>query len=165
VIAGGSPGERALRRCAPICDVFVIVMSVGRHAAAPARFGCESQHAAICGGENRKTPDQPGRIGADQSQSKTASKNKSLLKCLNHTCVLFVQHPSKNARSAALPSGSFIACARSFGNCDDATEGGIPKSSRLGRSLKSLAFMRVCPKARATERRVDRDKGTNPKGV
>jgi len=62
--------------------------------------------------------------------------------------VPFVQHPPKNARNRTFLSGSFIACAESFSNCGGATEGGIPKSSRLDRSLKSLAFMRVCPKAR-----------------
>src|SRR5690242_12748345 len=31
----------------------------------------------------------------------------------------------------AFPRGSFIACAGSFGNCVRATEGGIPKSSRV----------------------------------
>ena len=55
----------------------------------------------------------------------------------------------KTASNCGLPSRSFIACAGTFGNCDDATEGGIPRSSRLGGSLKSLAFMRECPKARS----------------
>jgi hypothetical protein len=45
-------------------------------------------------------------------------------------CVLFVQHPSKNALSGTVPSGSFVACAGVFSNCDVATEGGIPRSSR-----------------------------------
>src|SRR5215211_3194071 len=45
-------------------------------------------------------------------------------------CVLFVQHRFKNEVSAGVLSGSFVACAESFGNCDVATEGGIPRSSR-----------------------------------
>jgi len=49
----------------------------------------------------------------------------------NLYCVLFVQHRSKNGHSAPALSGSFIACADSFGNCDVATEGGIPRSSRF----------------------------------
>jgi len=48
----------------------------------------------------------------------------------NHICVLFVQHHFKNSLSPSLPSGSFVACAWSFGNCGVATEGGIPRSSR-----------------------------------
>jgi hypothetical protein len=55
--------------------------------------------------------------------------------------VLFVQHLPKNALAQGFPRGSFIACAWSFGNCVDATEGGIPKSSRVQVvSLTSLAF-------------------------
>jgi hypothetical protein len=45
-------------------------------------------------------------------------------------CVLFVQHPSKNADSCAVLRRSFIACAGVLGNCLGATEGGIPRSSR-----------------------------------
>ena len=55
----------------------------------------------------------------------------------------------KRGGVAGVRSGSFVACAEVLGNCDVATEGGIPRSSRLGGSLKSLAFMRVCPKARS----------------
>ena len=87
---------------------------------------------------------KPGRL----EQSKKINKIIMLWGCSDSPRVLFVQHPAKNARIGAFPSGSFVACARGFGNCGGATEGGIPKSSRLGRSLKSLAFMRVCPKAR-----------------
>ena len=54
--------------------------------------------------------------------------------------VVFVQHPSENALHHALRSGSFVACAFPIGNCERATEGGIPKSSVLAISLKSLAF-------------------------
>jgi hypothetical protein len=66
--------------------------------------------------------------------------NKGLCEKLGIGCVLFVQHPSKKAPISTFPGGSFIACAWTFGNCECATEGGIPKSSRTGHSLKSLAF-------------------------
>ena len=79
-------------------------------------------------------------ISASKSSlSKTLYRNNSLRRNFDHDCVLFVQHPSKNALHHALRSGSFVACAFPIGNCERATEGGIPKSSRLGRSLKSLA--------------------------
>src|SRR5436305_1892748 len=39
--------------------------------------------------------------------------------------------------------GSFVACAMSFGNSAVATKGGIPTSSRFGRSLNSLAHAGV----------------------
>ena len=71
-----------------------------------------------------------GESEVKSDQWETANKNNSLRLRLDHGCVLFVQHPSKNALQQPLLSGSFIACAGSFGNCDDATEGGIPRSSR-----------------------------------
>ena len=74
----------------------------------------------------------------------------------NGVCVLFVQHPFKNAPASALQSGSIVACARSFGNCDVATEVASRSRPVLVIRFKSLAFMRVCPKARrglATGRR------------
>ena len=67
----------------------------------------------------------------------------------DHDCVLFVQHPSKNGLTGAIPRRSFVACAELFGNCDLATEGGHPEVVPLGGSLKSLALMRECPKARS----------------
>jgi hypothetical protein len=39
-----------------------------------------------------------------------------------------VQHLSKNGCSPRLPSSSFVACIEVIGNCDVATEGGIPRS-------------------------------------
>jgi hypothetical protein len=39
--------------------------------------------------------------------------------------------PIQKRRTPTVPSGSFVACAESFGNCDGATEGGIPRSPRL----------------------------------
>ena len=65
-----------------------------------------------------------------------------------HVVVIFVQHPPKNEPAQPVPRHSVIDRKRLFVSYRSATEGGIPKSSRLGRSLKSLAFMRVCPKAR-----------------
>ena len=62
--------------------------------------------------------------------SKTSLQNKDLQRKVDHGCVLFVQHPSKNGLAHTVPSGSFVACAEVFGNCDLATEGGIPRSSR-----------------------------------
>jgi hypothetical protein len=46
-------------------------------------------------------------------------------------CVLIVQHTTENHQSEGLRRSSFIACAEAFGNCDVATEGGIPRSSRF----------------------------------
>jgi len=68
----------------------------------------------------------------------------------------FVQHPSKNGLYGTVPSGSFVACADAFGNCDVATEGGIRGRPVLGGSLKSLAFMRVV-RRREAAKRVSRD--------
>jgi hypothetical protein len=62
--------------------------------------------------------------------SKTTLQNKDLQGKFVHGCVLFVQHPSKNGRTHTVQSRSFVACAEVFGNCDLATEGGIPRSSR-----------------------------------
>lgn len=95
-------------------------------------------------------------FGGKWNRRKKNSKNNMLPASLDHNCVLFVQHPSENKLHWPVLKRSLVVCARTFGNCDRATEGGIPRSSRLGLSLKSLAFMRVCPKARcglATGRR------------
>jgi hypothetical protein len=59
------------------------------------------------------------------------NRNNALQKNFNHKRVLFVQHPLEKGRSGAGPSGSFVACAEVLGNCDRATEGGIPRSSRF----------------------------------
>src|SRR5689334_14447405 len=72
-----------------------------------------------------------GTACADWNQSKTSSENNGLEKRFDHGRVLFVQHLPKNALNVAIPGGSFVACAESFGNCGPATEGGIPKSSRF----------------------------------
>ena len=62
--------------------------------------------------------------------SKKTNKNNDLRRKSDHICVLFVQHPSEKGASHAFRSGSFVACAEVLGNCDLATEGGIPRSSR-----------------------------------
>src|SRR5262249_20623621 len=67
----------------------------------------------------------------EKRRKKINNKYNGLQRWLDRGCVLFVQHPSKNALNCTLPSGSFIACAMPFGNCDGATEGGIPRSSRF----------------------------------
>ena len=68
---------------------------------------------------------------------------------LRRSVPLQLRHSRLEKRHRRLIVGSLSLIDR---NCSflivNATEGGIPKSSRLGRSLKSLAFMRVCPKAR-----------------
>jgi hypothetical protein len=46
---------------------------------------------------------------------------------LDHIRVLFVQHPSENKLVGAASKRSFVVCAKTFGNCDQATEGGHPK--------------------------------------
>jgi hypothetical protein len=63
--------------------------------------------------------------------SKMPSETNRLQKNFNHKRVLFVQHHLEKGQSPAVSSGSFIACAEVLGNCDGATEGGIPRSSRF----------------------------------
>lgn len=94
-----------------------------------------------------------GNFDGKGNRSKNMNINNMLWGRLDHICVLFVQHPSENTLHRARSRRSLVVCARAFGNCDWATEGGIPRSSRLGHSLKSLAFMRVCPKARRSPKR------------
>jgi hypothetical protein len=62
---------------------------------------------------------------------KNGNKNNILEVNFGHGCVLFVQHPAEKGWCWVLPSGSFVACAEVLGNCDGATEGGIPRSSRF----------------------------------
>src|SRR4029453_3919669 len=69
--------------------------------------------------------------GINWNYSKIVNRNKVLQKNFNHNRVLFVQHPLEKGRSQTAQSGSFIACAEVLGNCDHATEGGIPRSSRF----------------------------------
>src|SRR5215207_6644929 len=70
-------------------------------------------------------------IGRHIELSKITNRNNHLWRSLDHKRVLFVQHPLEKGRSRPARSGSFVACAEVLGNCDDATEGGIPRSSRF----------------------------------
>jgi hypothetical protein len=63
--------------------------------------------------------------------SKIPNGNNGLQKNFDHKRVLFVQHPSEKGQGLDVRSGSFVACAEVLGNCDRATEGGIPRSSRF----------------------------------
>ena len=69
--------------------------------------------------------------GVNRSYWKIPNRNNALRKNFDHKHVLFVQHPSEKGWSRPVPSGSFVACAEVLGNCDHATEGGIPRSSRF----------------------------------
>lgn len=102
---------------------------------------------------SRLASHQIGNFGGGWNLSKNINNNNVLRARRDHICVLFVQHPSENTLHRPVSERSVVVCAKTFGNCDRATEGGIPRSSRLGLSLKSLAFMRVCPKTRRWPRR------------
>jgi hypothetical protein len=95
------------------------------------RTSLDSADRDASAGENRDNDCLRNDLRAKWSYSKTANENKDFRRKLDHGCVLFVQHPSKNGVSRTVLSGSFIACAEAFGNCDVATEGGIPRSSRF----------------------------------
>ena len=81
-------------------------------------------------GQNRLEAVRGKIFGVKWNFSKNIIKNNILHGKFNHICVLFVQHPSEKGLSHAFRSGSFVACAEVLGNCDHATEGGIPRSSR-----------------------------------
>ena len=83
------------------------------------------------------------------NRPKNIMENKTLQGRFDHVCVLFVQHPTENALHRPVSERSVVVCARSFGNCDWATEGASQGRPVLGGSLKSLAFIRVCPNARS----------------
>jgi hypothetical protein len=85
--------------------------------------GCE-------GGQKQTTPRASCNPLANGT-SKNPKQSKGLGLTLGHGCVLFVQHSSKNALHQAFPSSSFVACAFLFSDCERATEGGIPRSSRF----------------------------------
>jgi hypothetical protein len=61
---------------------------------------------------------------------KSICQIKVLRSISDHSCVLFVQHILENSQPQAFQCRSIVACARLFGNCHVATEGGIPRSSR-----------------------------------
>ena len=82
-------------------------------------------------GENRRAGVRPVRIRAPMGQNEKLSDFNCICGSRRHVPVLFVQHPSKNAPYRTVRSGSFVACKGTFGNCDLATEGGIPRSSRF----------------------------------
>jgi hypothetical protein len=84
----------------------------------------EGAETACCAARNHNR-------GVNWKYSKIPNTNNILQKNFNHKRVLFVQHPSEKGRSRAIPRGSFVACAEVLGNCDRATEGGIPRSSRF----------------------------------
>jgi hypothetical protein len=67
--------------------------------------------------------------------SKTHEKTNGCETTGDHGEVLFVQHSSKNGSGTPRSGSSFVACAMCFANSIPATKGGIPTSSRLGRSL------------------------------
>ena len=86
---------------------------------------------AWCGPQTACCGVHPDNSGVNWSYSKLANRNNLLEKKSDHAEVLFVQHPLEKGPGRAVRSGSFIACAGVLGNCDDATEGGIPRSSRF----------------------------------
>ena len=74
-----------------------------------------------------------------------------------------VQHCMENTHPVSFRHGSVIAWLGRLGNGYPATEGGIPKSSRSGHSLKSLAFSGCVRRREEALRRVERDYETNPR--
>jgi len=93
-------------------------------------FGARFDAARRREGQNRLEALRGNILRVKWNFSKNIIQNNILQGKLNHICVLFVQHPSEKGLSHAFRSGSFVACAEVLGNCDDATEGGIPRSSR-----------------------------------
>ena len=85
---------------------------------------CRGFQTACCGAH-------PDNSEVNWSYSKLPNINNLLQRNSDHAEVLFVQHPLEKGPGRAVRSGSFIACAGVLGNCDDATEGGIPRSSRF----------------------------------
>lgn len=122
-------------------------VAAGEHQAALRRFArCRLIDSPI---QEVRTLGRGARVGGSHrdrsgwrqwNRKKKTFENKMLKRWLDHNRVLFVQHPSENKLHRPVSERSVVVCARSFGNCDRATEGGIPRSSRLGLSLKSLAF-------------------------
>jgi hypothetical protein len=89
-----------------------------------ARGACRRASAACCGA---RTDD----CGVSWKYSKICNRNSALQRNFNHKRVLFVQHPLEKGPTEVARSGSLVACAEVLGNCDQATEGGIPRSSRF----------------------------------
>jgi len=91
----------------------------------------------------------PEAIQWQTERSKKPCYNNRLRQCISRVRVLFVQHMLEKAALGTVLKRSFVVRAGGFGNCGRAAEGGIPRSSRFRWFAKSLAFMRVCPKARS----------------
>ena len=72
----------------------------------------------------------PRPFECQMGQFENTNINKYLEENFDHDHVLFVQHPLEKGPSRGVRGGSFVACAEVLGNCDLATEGGIPRSSR-----------------------------------
>ena len=92
--------------------------------------GRSIRSARLLEGGTRLCPACGNNSGVKWNFLKKINLNSVLWRKLDHICVLFVQHPSEKGLSQAFRSGSFVACAEVLGNCDLATEGGIPRSSR-----------------------------------
>ena len=114
------------------CDSFLPRSSQGIILRWNRRSGCSIRGRV----EARKVENRSGRVHTQRSargmelNKKCETKQGLGIESSDHNCVLFVQHLSKNGRPSPVRSGSFVACAEVFGNCVDATEGGIPRSSR-----------------------------------
>jgi hypothetical protein len=67
----------------------------------------------------------------------------------DHGCVLFVQHPSKNGRTRAFSAVPLLRVQKPSVIVMLRRRGASRGRPVLGGSLKSLAFMRECPKARS----------------
>jgi len=63
--------------------------------------------------------------------------------------VVFVQHQPTKRSVLSRTRLSFVACLGLFGSYRNCDGGGHPEVAPLGGSLKSLALMRECPKARS----------------
>jgi hypothetical protein len=123
-VSGGVPGRFAgFFDC---CLYSVWRLARGDSGFSAARFDA----VRALDGESRLTGVRGSYSRAKWNYSKITINNSMLRGKFDHGCVLFVQHPLEKGRSQRVGSGSFVACAEVLGNCDDATEGGIPRSSR-----------------------------------
>ena len=123
--------HRGLRRtrCASSCDSIIGVKSAVTDSAASPSIRCEGGLPAGTSCLLRCV--HPTAAGSTGAIRKKPNKNNILQQNFNHDPVLFVQHPLEKGCSRAARSGSLVACAGVLGNCDQATEGGIPRSSRF----------------------------------
>src|SRR5450756_847526 len=72
----------------------------------------------------QRSPHQVELVENSVAKQKLAMKVQSRLRVICAT-------PFQKRLSGSVRSGSFVACVDAFGNCDVATEGGIPRSSRF----------------------------------